>query len=123
MKQIGYTRTRAPAVEVKGVVWFGLFFMALIGYAVWSTAYIYSNRQHTLIGKAVDCVQRPSFEYFGFCSPQADGPACMYASQTRMQAFYDPIDFACAQFEPQRAFRFHVPSPERDTLEVAEQVG
>lgn len=121
MKQIPYQRPvkRAHAVELKGVVWFGLFFMALLAYAIWATANLYSNRQYTALGKAVQCVERPSYEYFKFCNAQADGAACMLASQSRMLQWYDPIDEACARFEPQRAFRFHVPNPERDTLEVA----
>jgi hypothetical protein len=36
-----------------------------------------------------------------------------------MLAFYDPIDEACAQFEPSKAFVFSVPNPERDTQEIA----
>lgn len=124
-KAIPYQRPikRAHAVELKGVVWFGLFFMALLAYAIWATANLYANRQYTALGKAVECDRRPSYEYFRFCSPQADGVACTLASQSRMLAFYEPIDYACAQFEPDRSFVFHVPNPDRDTLEVAEQTG
>jgi len=121
MRRIGYTKPRAQAVELKGVVWGILGFMALAAYAVWATANLYANRQYTALGKAVDCVERPSFEYFSFCNPQADGPACGLASQSRMMHFYEPIDYACAQFEPQRAFVFRVSDPDREPLEVAEQ--
>ncbi len=125
VKQIGYHRPakRAHAHEIKGVVWFGIFFLALLSYAIWATAYIYSNRQNVAVGEAVRCVERPSFEYFAHCNALADGPACTLASQSRMMAFYEPIDYACAQFEPSRAFVFSVPNPERDTLEVADSSG
>jgi hypothetical protein len=124
-KQIAYQRPvkKAQAIQLKGVVWFFLFFMALLAYAVWATASLYSNRQYTALGKAVQCVERPSYEYFKFCNGLVDGSACMLASQSRMMQWYDPIDEACAQFEPKRSFVFEVPNPERDTLEVAEQAG
>lgn len=124
-KQIGYHRPvkRAQAHEIKGVVWFGLFFMALLAYAVWASVYIYSNRQNIAVGQSVDCVGRVSYDYFRFCNAQVDGAACMWASQSRMLQFYEPIDYACAQFEPQRAFVFEVRDPETEPLEVAEQVG
>ncbi|NQY98949.1 MAG: hypothetical protein HRT82_17480 [Henriciella sp.] len=124
VKQIGYHRPakRAQAIQLKGFFWFALFFLALLGYAVWATVNLYVNRQYVAVGKAVECVERPSFEYFAHCNALADGPACTLASQSRMMAFYEPIDYACAQFEPSRAFVFSVPNPERDTLEVAEQI-
>ena len=124
MKQIGYQRqARSHAVEVKGAFWGILGALVLIGYALWATLNIYSNRQYTALGKAVDCVERPSFEYFSFCNPQADGPACGLASQSRMMHFYEPIDYACAQFEPKRTFVFRVVDPEREPLEVADNSG
>ena len=125
VKQIGYHRPakRAQAHEIKGVVWFGLFFMALLAYAIWATANLYANRQYTALGKAVQCVERPSYDYFAFCNGLVDGKACMLASQSRMMQWYDPIDEACAQFEPQRAFVFEVIDPETEPLEVAEQTG
>ena len=121
MRRIGYTRPRATAKaqEIKGVVWFGLFFFALLAYAIWSSAYIFSTRQSVAIGLAVDCIERPSFDYFAFCNANVDGPACTLASQSRMMQFYEPIDYACAQFEPQRAFVFKVYNPDTDQQEIA----
>ena len=119
MKQITYRRPKSQAVEIKGAFWGILLALTLVGYSVWASLNIYSNRQYTAVGKAVECESRPSYEYFRFCSPQADGVACTLASQSRMLAFYEPIDYACAQFEPQRVFVFEVSNPERDTLEVA----
>lgn len=104
---------RTKAVEVKGAVWYGLALVAVISALIYSVALNVSNAQYVKLGQSVDCVERPSFEYFNFCSPVADGVACSYASQTRMMAFYDPIDQACASFEPKRVFRFPVSQPDQ----------
>ena len=99
-----------------------LLLIALIGYSIWASQQILMNRQAVLIGKSVDCVERPSFDYFAFCNGLRDGAACTYESQSRMMRFYEPIDYACAQLEPSRVFRFPV-EKEPETLEVAEVTG
>ena len=99
--------------------WVALFILALIAYAVWITLYVLSNQQAILVGKSVDCVDRPSYDYFAFCNGLRDGAACTHESRSRMMTFYEPIDYACAKSEPPKQFRFPT-HREPETLEVAE---
>lgn len=108
MKQIAYRRPKSQAVEIKGVFWGILLALTLVGYSVWASLNIYSNRQYTAVGKAVQCVERPSYEYFRFCNGLVDGKACTLANRTRMMDWYGPVDEACAQFEPHRTFVFTI---------------
>ncbi|MEO0448872.1 MAG: hypothetical protein AAFZ74_00980 [Pseudomonadota bacterium] len=97
-----------PINVTKWAFWALLFFIALLAYAVWATQHILVNRQATMIGHAVSCPERPAADYFAFCSPLHDGAACSLESQSRMIKWYHEIDYACAQYEPQRPFRFPV---------------
>jgi len=117
-KQLTYRRAkhRPQAVELKGVVWFGLGIISLFAYSIWATGKIYADRQYAEIGRAVICEDRPSYEYFRFCNPQADGVACTMASQSRMLEFYEPIDYACAKGEPERPFVFPTNSDRMPTM-------
>ncbi len=119
--QLAYRRRTAArqTQEIKGAFWYILGILAVICVAIYSSASLVANQRYIQLGKSIDCIERPSFDYFAFCSPQADGAACTLASQTRMQQFYEPIDYACAQFEPDRRFKFPV-NNEPETLELAE---
>jgi len=108
--------------EWKNAFWYILGFIALVGWAGYATVNMFANEKYVQLGKAVDCIERPSFEYFAFCNARMDGAACTLASQSRMMQFYEPIDYACAQYEPQRPFVFPV-NNEPETLEVAEVKG
>lgn len=94
---------------------FVLGVLALAAYSVWTTLYILTNRDATLIGHSVACTDRPAAEYFMTCNAIWDGAACMHESRSRMLEFYEPIDYACAKTEPPKQFRFPV---NRDPLEV-----
>ncbi len=101
---------------------FALSWLAMAAALIWCAVHITSNRQATLIGKSIDCAERPSFDYFAFCNGLRDGAACTLESRSRMMAFYEPIDYACAQLEPPRKFRFPTHT-EPETLEMAEVSG
>jgi hypothetical protein len=117
------TAKKQPSHDIgKAPFYLALLFIVVVGYAVWATQYILLNREAALIGHSVSCNDRPSFDYFAFCTPLRDGAACTYESQSRMMRFYEPIDYACAQLEPSRVFRFPV-EKEPETLEVAEVTG
>lgn len=96
--------------------------IALAAYAVWSTLHIQSNSQYTLLGKSVDCVKRPNWEAVQRCNAARESVACMHETKTKLADWYSDIDRACAQFEPQRQFRFPA-YYEPETLEVAEVSG
>lgn len=106
----------------KWAFWFVLSWIALAAWGVYSFIHIQANSQATLIGKSVDCVERPSFDYFAFCNGLRDGAACTLESRSRMMEFYEPIDYACAKTEPPKKFRFPV-NRETETLEIAEVSG
>ena len=107
---------KAPAHDLGKAPFYGaLLFIAVVGYAVWATQHIMVNREATLIGHSVSCNDRPSFDYFAFCTPLRDGAACSLESRSRMMEFYEPIDYACAKTEPQKQFRFPV---NREPVEV-----
>ena len=99
----------------KWAFWFVLSWIALLAWGVYAFIHIQTNSQATLIGKSVDCVERPAWDYFAFCAPLRDGAACTLESRSRMMEFYEPIDYACAKTEPQKQFRFPV---NREPLEV-----
>ena len=99
----------------KWAFWIVLGVLALAAYAVWATYYILTNRDATLIGHSVACVERPAAEYFQACNALWDGPACALESRSRMLEFYEPIDYACAKTEPPKQFRFPV---SREPVEV-----
>ncbi len=112
-------KARPKVHEWKGAFWIVLGLFALLALLVWSLSQNVMNHRYVQLGKSVDCVERPSYEYFNFCNAKVDGAACTFASQSRMMQFYEPIDYACAQYEPQRPFIFPV-NNEPETLEVAE---
>lgn len=92
----------------------------LLGLAAVLLAYgVLHDRQYISIGKAVDCENRLSYDYFTFCNPLRDGEACTLESQSRMQKWYSEIDYACAQFEPKKPFVFPI-HREPEPLELAE---
>ncbi len=115
---------RVPAHEIKGA---GLVIWALIlPVFLWACLGLYNqinraywNAQYIKLGQAVDCRTRPNPHYLAnFCDIEADGDSCGDDSRNRLQIWHEPIDFACAQHEPDRVFRFDVSPPE---LEYAEQ--
>jgi hypothetical protein len=111
-----------PTDVTKWVPWVLLAVIASLAHSLWAELRAHQNRQAVLIGKSVDCVERPSFDYFARCNALHDGAACTHESRSRMMEFYEPIDYACAQLEPSRVFRFPV-EKEPETLEVAEVSG
>ena len=110
------------AIEIK---WFGWLLVAVIALPAVVMTYngineAYWNAQYIRLGKAVDCRTRPSPEYLQYCNPASDGVACASESRSRLVDWHGPIDYACAQYEPERVFRFPVYN-EPETLELAEQ--
>ena len=103
----------------KWAFWFVLSWIALAAWGVYALVHIQMNSQATLIGKSVNCVERPAWDYMAFCSPLHDGPACTHESRSRMINWYEGIDYACAKTEPPKQFRFPV-NRETETLEIAE---
>jgi len=99
----------------KWAFWLALAFIASLAHSVWSELRAHQNREAVLIGKSVDCVERPAWDYFAFCNGLRDGAACSLESRSRMMEFYEPIDYACAKTEPQKQFRFPV---NREPVEV-----
>lgn len=95
--------------------WLALAFIASLAHSVWSELRAFQNRDATLIGKSVNCVERPAWDYMAFCSPLHDGPACTHESRSRMINWYEGIDYACAKTEPPKQFRFPV---NREPVEV-----
>lgn len=85
------------------LVWVGLGIYNEVNQAYW-------NGQYIKLGKAVDCQKRPNPSYLT-CLPSVDGPACAYNTSSPLQIWYAPIDFACAQYEPERVFVFEVREP------------
>jgi hypothetical protein len=117
------TAKKQPAHDMgKAPFYLALLFIAVVGYAVWATQHILVNREATLIGHSVSCNDRPSFDYFAFCTPLRDGAACSLESRSRMMQWYEGIDYACAKTEPPKQFRFPV-NKEPETLEIAEVSG
>lgn len=112
---------RPKPIELKFGKWgFWAFLFVLVspalivGYNGVNTALM--NSHYIRLGKAVNC-DRPSFEYFAYCNALWDGPACTLEGRSRMMKFYEPIDYACAQLEPEKAFVF--PVYEAEVIEVA----
>ena len=109
------------AVEVKFIFWVLLSWIALAAGLVWCLFYIFLNSQYTLLGKSVNCVERPNWEAVQRCNAAREGVACMHETQTELANWYDPIDYACSKSEPERLFRF--PASEPETLEIASNEG
>jgi hypothetical protein len=107
------------AVEVKWVFWALLSWVALAAGLIWCLIHIYSNSQYTLLGKAVNCVDRPHWEAMQRCNAARESVACMHETRTELAEWYSPIDYACSQSEPQRPFVFPAYN-EPETLEIAE---
>ena len=105
----------------KWAFWFVLSWIALAAWGVYSSLHMYMNKEATLIGRAVDCVNRPSPMALK-CDPWVDGIACTEGSRGWLRDWHQPIDYACARFEPDRVFRFPV-NRETETLEIAEVSG
>lgn len=100
------------------------FMVAAISFVTWVHWDLWKDRKYVAAGKAACLADRPSYDYFAFCSPLADGPACTHESISRMQAWYDPVDYACAQFEPDRVFVFRINATQSEPqpLEYAERM-
>ena len=99
----------------KWAFWFVLSWIALAAWGVYAFIHIQANKQAILIGKSVDCVERPAWDYFAFCNGLRDGAACALESRSRMMRWYETIDYACAKTEPPKQFRFPV---NREPVEV-----
>ena len=119
---------RKPAHEIKSarfIIW-GFIVAACfwIGLGIYNELReAYWDSQYIKLGHAVDCRTRPNPNYLAkFCDIEADGDSCADESRNRLQRWHEPIDYACAQYEPDRTFRFPA-YREPETLEVAEVSG
>lgn len=111
------------AIEIKWASWPIWLIASVLLFAVGLNIYnglnkAYWNAQYISVGKAVDCRNRPPPTYLQWCNPKVDGVHCIHESRTRLAEWHEPIDFACAQFEPDRTFVFPVDN-EPESLEVA----
>lgn len=107
------------AIEIKWAFWVILAWLATLAVALWSLTTLFANQQNIELGKAVDCLNRPNWQTLHRCDSRYEGIACAEESQTSLMAFVGSIDNACAQYEPDRVFRFPVNNAP-ETLEVAE---
>lgn len=85
-----------------------LFFLAVIllaAYAFWASLQLFKLQPVIKVGKAVDCQARPSYEHMRkYCRINAYGPACAYESQNETLIWFDQVDTACSQFDPDVVF-------------------
>ena len=106
-------------------IW-GFLILLMLPAALWTYNGIneaFWNAELIKLGHAVDCRTRPNPNYLAkFCAIEADGDSCADESRNRLQRWHEPIDFACAQYEPDRTFRFPA-YREPETLEVASVSG
>lgn len=105
---------RSGWLTVMALSWLGM-----AAFSIWAFLHVYQNQAYIEVGKN-GCASRPAWEYFDRCNARFDSPACMHEAQTNLAYWYGEFDTQCASMEDPRVFRFPVPNPERDTLEVAE---
>ena len=108
---------KAEAVLIPlGVV---LALCALGGGIWWASVSIGSTLKYANAGKAA-CAQQVNVEYLKRCVPTSDGPACALESMTRLERWYEPIAFACAQIGPMEPMVIEMANPFTYSPGVAE---
>lgn len=87
----------------------------LAGGVFWATTSVSNTLKFAAAGKAA-CAQQVSVEYLKRCVPTSDGPACALESKTRLERWYEPIAFACAQIGPMEPMVIEASNPFREGI-------
>ena len=89
--------------------------VAIGGLAYWATTSVSNTLKYARAGKAA-CQQQVSVDYLKRCVPTSDGPACALESKTRLERWYEPIAFACAQIGPMEPMVIEAANPFREGI-------